>query len=113
MINFNTILTANVNRLIEKFHLPNTIIAAIIGASLSSVKYKRADKSQWLLTEAAALALYFGEPLDALTFNDRDFVVKENKKYIVEMKKNIKQHLIDTGATNTLGKLTAEKFFND
>lgn len=113
MLKFNSIFTQNINRFIEKFHLPNTIIDSIIGASLSSVKYKRADKSGWLLSEAAALALYFGEPLDALAFNDRDFVIKENKKYITEMKKNIKQHLIDTGAINTLGKLTAENFFND
>lgn len=106
-------LVKNILALMEKFKINKMTIAALLHLKPTMTSDLLSNKRHWKLIHVISLALYFGVPLEELIFSDSEFIKKYSKEVKLNNLREIKESLINEKRHSTLGKLTAEGFFNE
>lgn len=104
--------------LMEEYNISNTMICGLLDLSPSTIsELLKGDKYEWKIKHLVKLAFYFGVTLDEFVFGHKDYIKKqlahEKAKTIFEGKTKMREYLIENKKTDTLGKLTAEGFFDE
>ncbi len=106
-------ISKQVNELKEEYNITNTVLRGVLGGiSISGVGELLANRNAWSARQVALVAKWFGVTTDQLIFNDKNFISKLTVSHKKEAVKFIRDFLIKEGNTNTLGKLTADGFFD-
>ena len=98
---------------IEKINLNRFTVAGVLDIRISSFNDIMSGKSPWRLIYLSKLALYFGVTTDELIFGDKDYIFKNTKSTVYEIKKEIKDMLIRDKKFKKYGELEASGFFDD
>jgi len=111
---YDITISNQVEKLKKEFKFSNTVLRGILGRniSISGVGELLACRNAWSASQVALIARYFAIPTDQLIFGDRAHIEKITEAQKIEALQMIKEFLIKEGSTNTLGKLTAEGFFD-
>jgi hypothetical protein len=96
---------------IEHFTLNNDIISHLLDMPLSTFNDKLSGRTQWKLKEFALMCIVLDVTSDEALFGNPAFVTKFNIYEVRNQKEKIKNWLIENKNFETLGKLTAEGFF--
>lgn len=110
--NWDKEASERIKRKLREMKLSNKIMAELITMPLPTFNDKISGKTSWKLEEIAKICVLLGETSDCIIFGNPIFITEWYVQHSSELKANIKTFLVASQNYESLGKLTADGFFD-